>query len=469
MALIESVEFLEISIGAGDTSGSANLTKSQTTANCVPFVTKGPVAGTTNNFDQIFLDVYFQSSPDRVTAERTTSGGTITVGITVVEFGTDATIQSGTFSMAATEGSDTVNITSVTQTKAAFPIAYRTDGVGNTKWGPACVRGRFNSNTQVIFERDDTDGAIEGHFYVFECDNTEFEVQAITHDIAASQTLKDTTITSVDTAKTFMISSFKTVGSNDDAENYSHSVQLTSATNIRSERDFNKNESVDCHVFVVEFESGSEQVVQRGVFNYGTTSTNETDTVTAVDLLYAMPWNAEFQGCMQTGGSSAADVENVWQRVKLTSATQIEGFRDSGQASTGVWECVEWRKPNYIIEGKTYNKNGGVLTSVNLILLKDNQDDTMTVVDYTTSNGSGTYQFQNIADNDTQYQVYGYKDDSPHVFDCTDHILEPAESPTESYDLYLRSDVDKGEVSPSKNLRLRAQSAKMARRIFIIS
>jgi len=469
MGLIESVEFLEISIATGETSDSANLTKSQTTSNCVLFVTKGPLSGQTSNFDQVYLDAYFESSPDKVTVERSTSGGTITVAITVVEFGTDASIQQGTFSMAATEGSDTVSITSVTQSKSAFTLYYQTDGVGNTKFGPACVRGKFNADDELIFERDDTDGAISGHFYLFECNNTEFSVQAITHDIAASTTSKDTTITEVDTDKTFMISSFKTLGGNDDVENYCHSLQLTTSTNINSARYYAKNESVDCHVFVIEFESGSEQVVQRGSFSYGSASTNENDTLTAVDLLYAMPWNSAFQGCMQTEGSDAADVETAWQRLKLTSATQIDGYRDAGQIATGIWECVEWRKPNYQIKGNVYNRFGATLTDANLVLLKDNQDDTMSVIDYTTSNQSGYYIFENIVDKDSQYQIYAYIDDSPHVFDVTDHILEPLENTTTCYDLYLRSDVDKGEVSPSKNLRLRAQSDKKARRIFIIS
>jgi len=116
---------------------------------------------------------------------------------------------------------------------------------------------------------------------------------------------------------------------------------------------------------------------------------------------------------------------------------------------------------NYQIEGKTYSNSGALLGSVKCLLLKDNQDNTCSVIDYTTSNGSGEYSFAGISDDDAQYQVYAWKDDSPHVFDVTDHDLLPKESPDTSFDLYLRSDTDKGETSPDKDLRLRSDEDKI--------
>lgn len=117
---------------------------------------------------------------------------------------------------------------------------------------------------------------------------------------------------------------------------------------------------------------------------------------------------------------------------------------------------------DYQIEGKTYSKSGTVLGTCDLLLMKDNEDDTATVVDYTTSDGSGDYSFTGIPDNDNQYFIYAWKDDSPHVMDVTDHVLLPKETPDTSYDLYLRSDTDKGETSPDKDLRLRSGADKIA-------
>ncbi|MCK5603455.1 hypothetical protein KAR91_16340, partial [Candidatus Pacearchaeota archaeon] len=122
---------------------------------------------------------------------------------------------------------------------------------------------------------------------------------------------------------------------------------------------------------------------------------------------------------------------------------------------------VTYTAVNYKIEGKTFDKDGDALGTCKCLLLKDNQDDTATVKDYTTSDGSGDYSFENIADDDAQYQVYAWKDDSPHVMDVTDHVLLPKVTPDTDYDLYLRSDVDKGETSPDKDLRLRADEDKI--------
>jgi len=116
---------------------------------------------------------------------------------------------------------------------------------------------------------------------------------------------------------------------------------------------------------------------------------------------------------------------------------------------------------NYQIEGKTYDKDGSPLSTCKCLLLKDNLNDTCSVVDYTTSNVSGEYSFTGIADNNAQYQIYAWKDNTPHVFDATDHDLLPKEIPDISYDLYLRSDTDKGESSPDKDLRLRSDADKV--------
>jgi hypothetical protein len=338
MALITSVEYVEIEIGAGETTDSADLTKSQTIAKCVPFLTC-LILGQSSEFDRILLDVEVEAGPI-VTVTRTTAGGTISVGVTVVEFGTDATIQSGAFAMANTEGSDTVDIDAVTESKSVLVCNYRTNGVGNTKWGPACVRAKFNTSSQLIFERDDTTGAIAGHWFVFECNGTEFSVQRIAHVIAASATEKTTTIDAITANKTFLISTFKTVGSNDDTENYSHSVKLASTTTLYSQRGYAKNESVDTHVFVISF--SDSQIVQRGTFNYANDSTQETDTISTVSTTWAMPWNPNRQGLIQTEGSSAGDIESAWNRVKLASTTQVQGDKTAGQVSIGEWEVVEW-------------------------------------------------------------------------------------------------------------------------------
>lgn len=83
---------------------------------------------------------------------------------------------------------------------------------------------------------------------------------------------------------------------------------------------------------------------------------------------------------------------------------------------------------SYKLEEITYDKDGGVLVSVDCYLYKDNQDNTITFVAHVVSDGgSGVYSFTGIEDNDAQYLVVFIKDDSPHVMDVTDHVLQPVE------------------------------------------
>jgi len=132
----------------------------------------------------------------------------------------------------------------------------------------------------------------------------------------------------------------------------------------------------------------------------------------------------------------------------------------STNQTLAIYAVIE-EATTYTIEGITYDVDGEVIGSCDCYLYKDNLDDTLTFVDHVTSNATtGAYQFTGIGDTDAQYMVLAIKDDTPHVFDVTDHVLQPAETPSVSYDLYLRSDADKGETSPDNDLRLRDADAK---------
>jgi hypothetical protein len=83
-------------------------------------------------------------------------------------------------------------------------------------------------------------------------------------------------------------------------------------------------------------------------------------------------------------------------------------------------------RPSYTISGVTKDKNGSILGSCEVALFKA---DTATPPSYefkakTTSDAvTGAYSF-NVYDQDAQYMVYSIKDDTPHVFDATDNVLQ---------------------------------------------
>lgn len=156
---------------------------------------------------------------------------------------------------------------------------------------------------------------------------------------------------------------------------------------------------------------------------------------------------------LEIAGATAADTgrPRTFFAIEFTQANVID---DARRAVVTV--------PTYKLEGVTYDKDAVVLGSVECYLYKDDLDNTITPVDYVLSNaGTGAYSFVDINDNDANYFVVAFKDDTPTVMDVTDHVLQPTVAGAQDYHLYLRSDVDKGEVSPDNDLRLRSDADKV--------
>lgn len=80
----------------------------------------------------------------------------------------------------------------------------------------------------------------------------------------------------------------------------------------------------------------------------------------------------------------------------------------------------------YKLDGFTKTNAGAVETSVICHLVKDNGDNSFTPIARTVSHATtGAFSFTGLPDNDPNYQVFGWKDDTPHVFDVTDWVLTP--------------------------------------------
>lgn len=211
--------------------------------------------------------------------------------------------------------------------------------------------------------------------------------------------------------------------------------------------------------------------------NVSGTGTGDSTSATCPDV------TTDEDGCMlircgacddnETWTNSGVTERNVTPGIDApgngcSSASGDETQVSAGSTGTSVWTLgatEEWGcftialnpvLTNNRVDGITRSIDGSVLGSCDCYLFKDNLDNTVSFRAHVTSNATtGAYSFTYVPDTDDQYLVVALKDDTPHVFDVTDHVVEPAVSPTKSYDLYLRSDVDKGETSPDKDLRLR--------------
>ena len=150
-----------------------------------------------------------------------------------------------------------------------------------------------------------------------------------------------------------------------------------------------------------------------------------------------------------------------WRTVQGTPLP--ESSRDRSQF------VIEFTPVTYQIDGFTLDKDGDALGSCGVYVFRDNGASPLTYIGYALSNATtGAFSVTGIGSDEASYVVYAYKASSPHVMDVSDHNIEPDDG-TNSVDLYLRSNTDKGETaSPADHdLRLRSDADKEAQAVEI--
>jgi hypothetical protein len=158
-----------------------NLTQGQVIAHCVPLAS-AMSTGVDDEFDQL-TDIYFQSGPNRVTAQRQTAGGTITLGVYVVEFDLAYVRVQRTAGLAMPGTSTPRAITTVSSTTRAPLVFYHRGSFANHEYpwsrdlGP--VLGAQPAHVGALH-----DGRHRHDQYVFEALNSGFTVQPLSFTIA---------------------------------------------------------------------------------------------------------------------------------------------------------------------------------------------------------------------------------------------------------------------------------------------
>jgi len=237
-------------------------------------------------------------------------------------------VQSGTGSIASGSTYTTVDIDSVTLSKSFLLVKFGGGAATTQPTQDVVVSGKFNSASQLRFDRIGTTNPANFGWYVIEALSTQISVQSGTTQFASTETQKDVTITDVtDTSKCVVFLSRRSTGT--DATYYAKSFvtgELTSATNLRLIRQ-GTGTIVTVEWFVVKFNDGT--TIQTGETTVST-SNPTTQSISSVDLsrtwLY-FTWRATANGLAQ-----------VSPRGWLESSTEIRWFR---QTTTGI--CyVRW-------------------------------------------------------------------------------------------------------------------------------
>lgn len=349
-AWVKSVEYVEITLADTVTTSSTNLTKSQNTASCVPFASE-MAAGTDDQYERSFTDLFFQTGPTRVTAQRDEGVGTVTLGVFVVEFDPAyVNVQPGTFAIGNASTASTSPINPVTLTKAALVFYHRQSSF--LFYSDLTVAGWFSAANQLSWQRSSGNASINGHYYVFEAKNSEFSVQAVSFGIADAVSSNSAPITAVDLAKTFVIASHRAESGNNDNDDSQIGVFLSNATTLTAQRQWQSappppnNTITDIRAFVVTVSDGV--TVQRGTLSYAAVDLQQTAAITAVNTSASMVWNGSVMGpgTIESQAETSTFIDTAFQKLKLASATSVQGNRGENCAGAcagvGYFEVIDW-------------------------------------------------------------------------------------------------------------------------------
>lgn len=348
---VKSVEYVEFSITG--TTASASLTKSQDIANSIPFMTKKITGNQNDDYDDIMLDIYFGAGP-QVTATRVASGGSLDVGIFVVEFDpTYVNVYQGVVDIPETFATDTDIITSVDLSKAAM-IFYYKHGQADDDWTDMRVSGYFQDSSTVKFERNtesnfNSDGNVDGHYYVFEAKNNEFSVQFADFTLPYSQTQGTySSLNAVDMSKSFVISSYMSeMDSDDDGRYGAVDVWLDSSTTLKAQRWSSRNSKYHIiKAFVVEFNGAGNENVYRGALSYAVNDGSETSDISSqVQLDRSIVHSPVSGGQIRASGRGNADTMRAWQKLEFVDSNTVQGTTsvgDGSESAYGHFEVIEW-------------------------------------------------------------------------------------------------------------------------------
>jgi len=174
---VESVEFVDTSIGATSTGTAYNLTKGQNYNNCVPFFT---TRSNTTYMDARLVDIYFSGTTESGTIhfQRDNTRSTeVDIKCYVVEFNPDEVrVQQGVFDVSTSSTHEVSIPTTLSGVdRAAMTFSWRYDG-SSGEGTASLVRGRVLTTSGIDFYRyAATDGCL-GHWFLFEDRGNNFRV-----------------------------------------------------------------------------------------------------------------------------------------------------------------------------------------------------------------------------------------------------------------------------------------------------
>lgn len=316
---------------------------SQTTSDCIPFITKY-VTSTVGSYwiSNYTVDVYF--SGNTVVCERDRQEScTQEIQVAVVEFdNTQVEVQSGTYNTNLNDDDFTIN--AVDRTKA-FHVAYHYQSHTSGVYANFLSQSYMSTDTNLHFSRDLT-GTMDGHYYVAEAQGTEFSVDSFDKNIDAASETVTLTLSDVDDA--FLMGSWKNQSATNTTDQMSIAAEITNTTTATIWRDSGIDEA-QYSGYAIEF-SGQNETVQRGkITGQGATASQDV-TINSLTVANSMPIHAGNQsyivsGAFQGSDSPTTSLGDAQVQLTLPAQTTLRVKHDTtdGSADNDIsWEIIEW-------------------------------------------------------------------------------------------------------------------------------
>lgn len=340
-SVIKSIQQVSVTIGNAATSNTATIT-SVTTSNCIVLFEGATYTGTGGTTDVPSASCYVElTNSTTVTATRKGSSNSITAYCTVIEFvsGFLTSNQAGTISYTGT--SSTATITSVDTTKA---VCFYLGSSANGSGGDQYLNSVELTNATTVTARNGSGGGVAKtlSYQVVEISALYLNSVQKLAISAGANTQLDTTITSVNTANSFI--SYQGINTaRSSFDNSFYNVKLTSATNVQINNGGNSanvnNATLYCTV--VELKTGVISSIQRNTSDITTSSATTDATITSVNTAKTV---SNRLGIYETT-ATPTDFSTFISATKIQSSTAHRSFVNT-QPTTGTqnvsWEAIQF-------------------------------------------------------------------------------------------------------------------------------
>ena len=358
MAVMKSVEYVEVTITASSEPVVVNLTKGQDETKCTPRFTARPTTSVTDQHQDRMAEVEIIDNAGtpavRVSASAMVRTEDVIYQIWIIEWGAAITVQQVDVS-SFTGTSLNVAVADVgNQTTAFFHYSYQftSPPSSDDDFNDLLVQARWNgaATDSITLTRRASGGTVDGTLYVIECNATEFVVEHLEIDVTtASATSDNTAAATTVMADTFLLHSYETSETGDDLLDAAWRAWLNSTTRVdigRTQGGATPDATSTHSIQVVECQN-NEWDVQRENSEQVSGATEKNVTITAVDRTRSFVQSLHCDGATPmpaTNTITGSNVGGLMYGLALTADNNLQIKRQATNwgAARFSWEVVQF-------------------------------------------------------------------------------------------------------------------------------